>query len=115
MFSTPVTGSALYIKADMKEGESLSIGGFDLEMKQGCICTDRQNVFVEDSRYRTKSSTPYVGEKAQLDIFVEPNLIEIFVNQGQYTLSNVVYGLGSEISGNATITEVRKNAMISEK
>ena len=108
-------GSALYIKADMKEGESLSIGGFDLEMKQGCICTDRQNVFVEDSRYRTKSSTPYVGEKAQLDIFVEPNLIEIFVNQGQYTLSNVVYGLGSEISGNATITEVRKNAMISEK
>ncbi len=102
-------GSSLYIKADIKEGESLSIGGFLLEMKQGCICADRKEVFVEDSRYRTKSSTPYVGGCAELDIFVEPNLIEIFVNQGQYTLSNVVYNLGSEVSGNVKITEIRKN------
>lgn len=102
-------GGALYIKADIKEGESLSIGGFSIEMKKGCICADRQKVFVEEGRYRTKSSTPYVGIKAQLDIFVEPNLIEIFVNQGLYTLSNVVYGLGTEAFGSAKIIEIRKN------
>ena len=32
-------------------------------------------------------------------IFVDPNLIEIFVNDGEYVLSNVVYDLGVEIKG----------------
>ena len=35
----------------------------------------------------------------KLDIFVEPNLIEVFVNDGEYVISNVVYGLGNMICG----------------
>ncbi|WP_342980341.1 MULTISPECIES: GH32 C-terminal domain-containing protein [unclassified Ruminococcus] len=42
---------------------------------------------------------PDAGEKADLEIFVDPNLIEIFVNDGEYVLSNVVYDLGVEIKG----------------
>lgn len=38
-------------------------------------------------------------KKADLEIFVDPNLIEIFVNDGEYVLSNVVYDLGVEIKG----------------
>ena len=56
-------------------------------------------MFVEDKRFRTVSATPLVGEKASLEIFVEPNLIEIFVNDGEYVLSNVVYGLGRSVDG----------------
>ena len=36
---------------------------------------------------------------SDLEIFVDPNLIEIFVNDGEYVLSNVVYDLGVEIKG----------------
>ena len=49
--------------------------------------------------YRMISSTPALHGKYELDIFVEPNLIEIFVNGGQYVLSNIVYGLGSRLDG----------------
>ena len=35
----------------------------------------------------------------KLEIFAEPNLIEIFVNDGEYVLSNVVYHLSTEIQG----------------
>lgn len=62
-------------------------------MENGRICTDRSRVFVADKKIRIGSATPFVGEKASLEIFVEPNLIEIFVNDGEYVLSNVVYGL----------------------
>jgi beta-fructofuranosidase len=46
-------------------------------------------------------STPEGVEQCNLDIIVEPNLIEVFVNGGQYVISNVVYGLGSAITGAA--------------
>ena len=39
----------------------------------------------------TECTTPYVGEKCQLEIYVEKNLIEIFVNDGEYVISNVLY------------------------
>ncbi len=37
------------------------------------------------------------GEKSSLEIFVEPNLVEIFVDDGEYVFSNVVYGLKSSV------------------
>ena len=37
--------------------------------------------------------------KYELDIFVSENLIEVFVNNGQYVISNVVYGLDVQIQG----------------
>ena len=39
----------------------------------------------------TKCSTPHVGDKCELEIFIEKNLIEIFVNDGQYVITNVLY------------------------
>ena len=32
-----------------------------------------------------------------LDIYVDANIIEIYVNQDEYVLSNIVYDLGSQI------------------
>ena len=45
------------------------------------------------------SGLPGALSKVGLDIFVDPNLVEIFVNQGEYVLSHVVYGLGTELEG----------------
>ncbi|MBD5106513.1 MAG: hypothetical protein HDT41_05995 [Lachnospiraceae bacterium] len=41
--------------------------------------------------------TPEVKEGFQLDIYVDRNMIEVYVNDGEYVISNVVYGLGKEI------------------
>ena len=32
-----------------------------------------------------------------MEILVDANLIEVFVNDGEYVISNVVYGVGNEI------------------
>ena len=45
------------------------------------------------------SSTPKLYGNYKLDIFVEPNLVEVFINDGEYVISNVVYDLGEFISG----------------
>ena len=32
-----------------------------------------------------------------VEVYVEPNLIEVFVNDGEYVITNVVYDLGTEL------------------
>ena len=41
--------------------------------------------------------TPEIKEGYHLDIYVDHHLIEIFINDGEYVLSNVVYGLDNRI------------------
>ena len=47
--------------------------------------------FQDTKHYYAVSRTPEISGEARLDIFVEPQLTEIFTNNGWYVLSNVVY------------------------
>lgn len=85
------------VSLELKEGESLDIGGYQISRTENRICTDRSAVFGDHTDWRLKASTPEVKEGFRLDIYVDPNLIEIYVNDGEYVLSNAVYGLGKEI------------------
>ena len=49
---------------------------------------------------RTVGATPVIEGAAQLDILVNEHLIEIFVNDGQYVLSHVVYGKSKKFPEN---------------
>ena len=49
---------------------------------------------------RLTARTPRLtGDTCRLDIFLDPNLIEVFVNDGAYVLSHIVYGLGTRLEG----------------
>ncbi len=87
------------IKTTLQNGDCLDIGGYQISMKGRTICTDRTRVFPHTDSKKLHCQIPDAGEKADLEIFVDPNLIEIFVNDGEYVLSNVVYDLGVEIKG----------------
>lgn len=92
-------GKPCWLKVTMKEGEALDIGGYRVWVERDSVKTDRSQVFAGIKGHRMASSTPGLSGKYKLDIFVEPNLIEIFVNEGQYVISNVVYGLKDYIAG----------------
>lgn len=88
------------LKASLKNRERLIIGGYEISMEGGCLKGDRSQVFAEGREHRFEAKTPYIGEDCISDIFVDRNLIEIFVNHGQYVLSHVVYNLKPYIKGN---------------
>lgn len=87
------------LKAVLKEGEILNIGGYEISLENRCLKGDRSRVFVDGEKYRLEAKTPCIEGDCRLDIFVDRNLIEIFVNQGQYVLSHVVYGLRPYMKG----------------
>ena len=85
------------VSLDLEEEEMLNIGGYTIIRKENQIFTDRTDVYKGQEDDRTKFATPEIKDGFHLDIYVDPNLIEIFINQGEYVISNVVYGLKQEI------------------
>ncbi len=91
--------AACRIQAALSEGESLEIGGFRIWVENDAVWTDRSRVFAGLKGHKLVSATPKLSGRYGLDIYVTPNLIEVFVNQGEYVISSVVYGLGSGLQG----------------
>ncbi|GGA48959.1 glycoside hydrolase family 32 protein [Paenibacillus physcomitrellae] len=90
-----------WIQADLNAGEFLDIGGYQIRIEDDRLKADRSGVFAGLKGHGLKFQTPKLQGNYRLDIFVEPNLIEVFVNDGQYVLSNVVYGLKPYVKGRA--------------
>lgn len=89
----------LRLQTILEEGESLDIGGYKIWLERGFVKMDREKVFRDIEGHRVISSTPQIGGKCCLDIFVDNNLIEVFVNNGQYVISNIVYELEDYVEG----------------
>ena len=87
------------VKTTLAQGSSLDIGGYVITVEDDCVVADRSRVFPRTGRPRLVSRTPRLGGRYELDVFVEPNLTEIFINGGRYVLSNVVYGMKPYIEG----------------
>lgn len=89
------------ICAELADGEEINIGGYRIFRRKERICTDRTAVAAGKNGERLQFETPVVKEGFHLDIYVEPHIIEIFINNGEYTISNYVYGLGSSIQADS--------------
>ena len=87
------------LKAAFHKDSRLNIGGYRIWVEEDCIRTDRSQVFAGLEGYHTQAKTPALNGRYILDIFATPNLIEIFINGGEYVISHVVYGLENRISG----------------
>ena len=79
------------IEAELEAGQDIEIAGVKIKLRDGCVCTDRTKRVPEKVSLHAECTTPYVGEKCRLEIYVEKNLIEIFVNDGEYVIINVLY------------------------
>lgn len=85
------------VSFEIEDGEMVQIGGYKIFREGNRICTDKAAVFEGHDEFRMQFATPEVKEGYHLDVYVDENLIEIFVNNGEYVISNTVYGLKKEI------------------
>ena len=69
------------------------------------ICTDRSTLYTAFPQFRTEFATPELADGFNLEVYVDQNLIEVFVNEGEAVISNAVYQLGNEIKvqGNVSV------------
>lgn len=91
--------SGYMLKATLKNGESINVGGYVIKRENDKITTDRSEVFNIKGNYRLIAETPVINDGYELEIYVDEHLVEVFINNGEYVISNVVYGLTEEITG----------------
>ncbi len=89
--------SGYRLEANMQEGDVICIGGYEIVRIGNRIRTDRSRVFRNHQDYRMQFETPELMDGCHVEVYVEPNLIEVFVNDGEYVITNVVYDLGTEL------------------
>lgn len=89
--------SGYRISMDLEEQEMIDVGGYRVFRKDGCIHTDRSAVFADCDDFRMQFQTPELKDGCHVDIYVDANLVEVFVNDGEYVISNAVYGLGKRL------------------
>ena len=84
---------------ELEDGETINIGGFLITRKGNRIITDRTKVYpanVEGAHLI--SETPEIRDGFRLEVLVDSNLIEVYINDGEYVISNAVYDLEDKIS-----------------
>lgn len=89
--------SGYRISMDLEEQEMIDVGGYKIFRKDGCIYTDRSEVFKDCGDFKTEFQTPKLEDGCHVDVYVDANLVEVFVNDGEYVVSNAVYGLKNEL------------------
>ena len=94
------------LKMRIKDGEAIDIGGYHISMDNQTVCTDRSKVFAGLKDYSLKAQSPKICKECELEIFVDENLIEIFINDGEYVISQIVYGLGDNIDTSCCTTDI---------
>lgn len=85
------------VSFDLEEGQTADIGGYRISRKNDRIHTDRSALLPQNERFRPQASTPPLKEGFHLDVYVDTHVIEVFVNRGEYVITNAVYGLTDEI------------------
>lgn len=82
---------------DIKDGERVDIGGYIIERACQKIRADRSKVFRGHDEIRMIFETPEINGEIHLDIYIDENLIETYINNGEYVFSNIVYDLGKYV------------------
>lgn len=87
------------VKTSLQDGTYIDIGGYRIQRKQDKIITNRSAVFVKEGNFRLTAEAPIFSDFCELEIYVDCNLIEVYINNGESVISSVVYGLSKSITG----------------
>lgn len=94
------------VRSTLEEGGILNVGGFVIRREKGKVITDRSAVTrANGGQFPNICETPEIIGTCSLEIYVDENIIEVFVNGGEYTVTNAVYDLTDRVFG-GTNTEI---------
>lgn len=97
--------SGIYcIRTALHDGEELKIGGYRIYRADGKLYADRSALGEDSEGYQLVSQTPPVQDGYEIEVIVDKNVVEIFVNDGEFVITHVVYGLEQQVTASEGVT-----------
>lgn len=85
------------IKTKLTVDGKINIGGYRISVKDDCIIANRKDVFVESDFKAVEFKSCKLDGRYDLDIFIDKGIVEVFINDGEYVITNVVYNMNQFI------------------
>lgn len=85
------------LKTALKNNEMINLGNFKIYIEDDCLVCDRRQVSINHKKVCNLNYSPKLNGKYDLDIYYDYGIFEIYINQGQYVMSQIVYNLNENI------------------
>ncbi|CAM2076160.1 MAG: glycoside hydrolase family 32 protein [uncultured Clostridium sp.] len=85
------------LEAALNEDSKINIGGYIILVEDDAIKVDRSNVFVEAECIGKVFKTPKLHGNYNIVAYIDNGIIEIFINDGEYVITNVIYNVKNYI------------------
>lgn len=83
--------------ADLKSNSSLNLGGFKIDIQNDCLHLNREDVSIIANKVCNDVVSPKLNEQYHIELYYDYHVFEIFINGGQYTMSQIVYELNDNV------------------
>lgn len=101
--NTPTHHRPYLFGTTLREGDHIDFGGLRVWQDKNRVHVDRSKVYRPRENFmHMHSETPEVGTENKIEMLVHGHIVEIYVNDGEYVISNMVYGLGNSLSTNSS-------------
>jgi len=89
------------ISANLHDGDFINVGGYDLQYQNDQVVVNRAKVF--NHPFGKKFYSPKLNGDCLVDMYIDTHVIELYINDGQYVVSTIVYQLGSKVEANVEL------------
>lgn len=79
------------LKTHLDEKEDMELGGLHLFIKDDCLWCDREDISIHANKVCNLNHTPQLNRRYDLDIYYDRHVFEIYINNGYYVMSQIVY------------------------
>lgn len=83
--------------ADLNADSRLNLGGFMIDIQDDCLHINREQVSIVANKVCNDVVSPQLNGKYHIELYYDYHVFEIFINQGKYTMSQIVYELNNDI------------------
>ncbi len=81
------------MKASLKENESMNLGGLKIWIHDDKLYVNRAQVSIQHEKVCQECHTPKLNHRYDLEIYYDQYIFEIYINEGYYVCSQIVYHL----------------------
>ena len=85
------------LSISLDNNQSLNLGNFIITYQDDTLVLDRTQVSIHHKKVSNISISPKLNHQCDLTIYYDYNIFEIFINNGQYVMSQIVYHINQHI------------------
>ena len=85
------------LKTTFNKDSSLNLGGFKIDIQDDCLHLNREEVSIQENKVCNDVVSPKLQGHYDIELYYDHHVFEIYINGGEYVMSQVVYDLNDQV------------------